>query len=515
MKLTKSKEAKIKIEQFKYKKKVHNKNASEDLNNLSNPQNFFLSKLINSNANNNNIKKNSNNTNNLIKENLPNLKTNIQSIFSNDDKKQKAIQYLIKIRKDRNPSPSTDFRKILSDISSDNILNKKENKKEKEIYTTPYDNNKNRYIHYLNKSIIASFNLSQNNIDLKPIYKRDEYNYTISNNKQNLNDCNSPFLINNYSNKNIIKNNKTIDNLHTNENNPINNIKNYMTSSHNNYNLDNCVKNYNLSNLKNKKLNLQNIEKNYEYYQENKNSSRRNYTSKIDKDEKTFYIHKKPIYSKINVQNALTDRNIINPNSITKKLNNIKNKKYIDSIIKRDDYKINTFNNTNKNLNISENKYNKFINNKINKKKFDNNILYIKNSIQLNLINKTKKEKKNKNKNSYIINNHFEFNIIKNNQNKIEFNNEEEIIEYIKNKYKKEKIKELFFNEYEKNEKLENEINRLKYENKQYKKELVDIRNQYNDLFKEINIIKEENEKLKDNIINNMINDDNNEEYNE
>ena len=59
---------------------------------------------------------------------------------------------------------------------------------------------------------------------------------------------------------------------------------------------------------------------------------------------------------------------------------------------------------------------------------------------------------------------------------------------------------------------MENEINKLKYENKLYKKELFDIRNQYNDLFKEINIVKEENEKLKDNIINNMINEDNNEE---
>ena len=59
-----------------------------------------------------------------------------------------------------------------------------------------------------------------------------------------------------------------------------------------------------------------------------------------------------------------------------------------------------------------------------------------------------------------------------------------------------------------------NEINKLKYENKQYKKELVDIRNQFNDLSKEIIIIKEENEKLKDNIINNMINDENSNELN-
>ena len=55
---------------------------------------------------------------------------------------------------------------------------------------------------------------------------------------------------------------------------------------------------------------------------------------------------------------------------------------------------------------------------------------------------------------------------------------------------------------------LLNEINKLKYENKQYKKELIDIRNQFNELSNEKKLLKEENEKLKENIINNMINDD-------
>ena len=132
MKLTKSKE----IKEFKYKKKYHNKNASEDLNILKNTDsNIFLSKFLNNkNINiNNNINKLKNEI--LKKENLPNLKTNIQNIFANDEKKQKAIQYLIKIRKERNSSPSTDIKKILSSESTKDIfinkINKEKNKEKK------------------------------------------------------------------------------------------------------------------------------------------------------------------------------------------------------------------------------------------------------------------------------------------------------------------------------------------------------------------------------------------------
>ena len=211
MKLTKTKETK----QIKYKKILHSKNASEDLNGLTNTKNYFLSKLINSNTNINKIK-----TNNAINEDLPNLKSNIQSIFSNDDKKQRAIQYLIKIRKDRNSSPSTDFKKILSDISCDNrITNNKKFKKEKEIIITPYNNNKYKYTQQVNnKPIITSFDLSQKSLDKNHIKTSniiEDYNYTANNNKLNICNFNSPFSINNKSNKNISSNknnpNKTLD----------------------------------------------------------------------------------------------------------------------------------------------------------------------------------------------------------------------------------------------------------------------------------------------------------------
>ena len=123
-----------------------------------------------------------------------------------------------------------------------------------------------------------------------------------------------------------------------------------------------------------------------------------------------------------------------------------------------------------------------------------------------------------------------------NKKNKYVFNNEEEIIEFIRKKYNKRKVDDILkkednvtnnvnantnvnVNENEigvnepkkrktkkylglmtteegkkikqKNEELSNQIKQLKYENKNYKKELNDIKNKYDDLSKEINDIKE------------------------
>ena len=87
----------------------HNKNASEDSNNYTksnNVNNFLVSKFLNQSQN-GKIKSE------IINDNLPSLKTNIQNIFSDDDQKEKAIQYLIKIRKDKYTSPPPNFRRII------------------------------------------------------------------------------------------------------------------------------------------------------------------------------------------------------------------------------------------------------------------------------------------------------------------------------------------------------------------------------------------------------------------
>ena len=107
-----------------------------------------------------------------------------------------------------------------------------------------------------------------------------------------------------------------------------------------------------------------------------------------------------------------------------------------------------------------------------------------------------------------------------NNNNKLVFNDEQEVIDYIKKKYNKRNIDEIISrgnnnkvivepknekkNRYmamitreegkkikEKNEELSIKIKNLKFENRQYKKELNDMKNRFNDLSKEINTIKE------------------------
>ena len=526
MKLTKAKE----IKEFKYKKRFHNKNSSEDLNILKNTDsNFFISKFLNNkNINTNKLK------NEILKnENLPNLKTNIQNIFANDEKKQKAIQYLIKIRKERNSSPSTDFKKILSSESSKDIyINKivKEKNKEKGIEITPYNIKKSKYIHYVNKPIIASYNLSQNNFYIK----ENKNSHSKEKEKQNINNTKSPFPINSNNiyhnifntnsntNKRIHMNknnsNKTYDNLINKEKNPININENYNNLKiNNNYAYTNYIKKCNRTKIKNELLNEKEIN--------NCSIINNRLINSINNiNDNSFYIHKNPIsiYTRHKFRNSYTDRDIFNSNIYIREVGNNKNKNYITREIRKNDYKTN---NSGDNSQISLNESSHKKKNLIFKepKKFNNDSLHKINFIQFNIISKNKKEKL---KNYFKINNNFAFNIkgINKSKNKFIFNNELEVIEYIKCKCNKQKDNDIANNKIglipieqmnkmkEKNEKLLNEINKLKYENKQYKKELIDIRNQFNDLSKEITIIKEENEKLKDNIINNMINDEYNDE---
>ena len=132
------------------------------------------------------------------------------------------------------------------------------------------------------------------------------------------------------------------------------------------------------------------------------------------------------------------------------------------------------------------------------------------NKIQIDKINKSK-EKTNNNDNNDADNN--------NANKKLVFNDEQEIIEYIKNKYSKRNVDKIINRGgnnnnirgepkkenkpmglmtteegkkiKQKNEELSSEIKSLQYENRQYKKELDYMKNRFNDLSKEINTIKE------------------------
>ena len=202
--------------------------------------------------------------------------------------------------------------------------------------------------------------------------------------------------------------------------------------------------------------------------------------------------------------------------------------------------------NTNPNININTNLISSNSNKKIYEKRDPfqrspkqrfNKKLYLNNNNTTNdIFNRNKRISNAENNNNNIINNN---NIYNNNnnynmiRNKLVFNNEEEIIEFIKKKYNKRNVDEIFnrnnnnnnnnhqhqhgnkvVNDEEsntdrgrrygnvmsteegnkiklKNEELSSEITQLKNDNKKYKKELIDMKTKYNDLNKQMNTIKE------------------------
>ena len=98
--------------------KHHIKMFSEDLNKSSNTKNYFISNLLNKSGS------KGINTETIEPENFGNFKLNIQNIFSNDDKKKKAIQYVTKIRNERNKSPyiqQGEYYTLNKDINIENL----------------------------------------------------------------------------------------------------------------------------------------------------------------------------------------------------------------------------------------------------------------------------------------------------------------------------------------------------------------------------------------------------------
>ena len=136
-------------------KSHHIKNASTDLSNAQAHPNFFLSKLISQNPK---IKNES-----LIKDSLPNIKMSIQNIFANDEKKEKAFQYLIKKSKDKSVNNSTDVKNVLSNSAKNEV---KQFKPQKVI--SPYMDKK-----FKAKPIITPYDISKSNLDIHPIKKEN------------------------------------------------------------------------------------------------------------------------------------------------------------------------------------------------------------------------------------------------------------------------------------------------------------------------------------------------------
>jgi hypothetical protein len=266
--------------------------------------------------------------------------------------------------------------------------------------------------------------------------------------------------------------------------------------------------------IKNKMLNIQNQNQNMKYpqvIQRNQNQDQTAYNTQINFNYNTnqkYYVHKNFVYSKVNYhtykeKNNSNSKMLLNKNDLQPKISSI------------------NINNTTRNNNIIVEK----IFNPKKLSKIDSIHFMIKPRKNIKYIIKDKNQIKFS-KDKLINCNHNDFEII-NNKNKSEFNfeNEKEMINYIKNKYNDRKLKEILDlkqnieneEEYirlkEENNILKGEIDCLKDENELIKVELNDIRNQYNDINKELKITKEENEKLKDNFINNLIEDDNNSNF--
>ena len=136
-------------------KSHHVKNASSDISNPQVHPNFFLSKLMSQNPK---IKNKS-----LIKDSLPNIKISIQNIFANDDKKEKAFQYLIKKSKDKSVNNSADIKNAISNSAKNDV---KQFNPQKVI--SPYMDKK-----FKAKPIITPYDISKSNLDIHPIKKEN------------------------------------------------------------------------------------------------------------------------------------------------------------------------------------------------------------------------------------------------------------------------------------------------------------------------------------------------------
>ena len=482
----------------------HVKIASEDLSKSlnTNTKNYLISKLLNK-SNNKTIETEKD-------ENLGNFRTSVQNIFANDDKKKKAIQYVIKIRKEREKSPQNEVKRALFNNKSEINITNKNIKTNRNINTDLFNLYKEKTINneYYSRNDTNNFNNSIN------VTKR--YFETMNNTNERCNNPNNIFL-------NNINNNENYHHKKTPSNNVLKNFQNYSLHNNNYNNITNKKeKHYNMNKIKNKILNIKDVQvNNYNYTKplqcpteinQNQNQNQTLYNTQINfnyNTNKRYYVHKNLVYSKLN-------NNPINP---VIKVNNSNSKLLLKQ--NNSKQKLKALNDNINNVNIRNSNNNIIKELKI----FEPKTLVKINTISFSFTNRKsikniiikKQYKFNKDK----LKNCFEKEIeIINNKNKSKFNfiNEKEMINYIRNNYNEKKIKEMFkinkeeeenINLKEENENLKNEIELLKDENEQCKIELDDIRNLYNDLNKELKIAKEENEKLKDNFINNMIEDEN------
>ena len=237
--------------------KSHVKTANQDFSNSSTSSNIYVTKLINQNKN--KIK-----NENFINESLPNLKTSIQNIFSNDDKREKIFRYLIQKNKQHTANTSKDIKRSLQTPEYKPI--KKIELQEKRIIS-PYDN-KN---YYTFKPIITTYDSNQSCVDLRRTDIREKnannmnykgYRYSVATPEYIYNDepfwqsnriyrgnVNSFWQNNNNTFTNLLTNNNSI-NVNRNRGNKYEHISIYNTynNTFNNYRMQKNKVNKNFAN---------------------------------------------------------------------------------------------------------------------------------------------------------------------------------------------------------------------------------------------------------------------------
>ena len=474
----------------------HVKILSEDMSKSTNTGNYLISKLLNKSIN--------KTIETETGENLGNFRTSVQNIFTNDENKKKAIQYVIKIRKEREKSPHNEIKHVLFN-----------NKSEINITSKNFNNNRN-----IRTDLYNIYKGNTNNTNSGDYYSRNEttFNDSINVNKKYFETTNNASERYNNPNNIFLNGKNNYDNSHHRKTPSNNVLKNFQDYTLNNNNNNKKEKNYNMTKIKNKILNIKGIQENnfrrtlqYPPEQTHAQSQAKTqtqnqtmYNTQINfnyNTNKRYYVHKNLVYTKMNNNNQVIKVNnsnsklILNPNKPKQKLTLINDN--INNNLRNSNHII-------KELKIFSEK---------NLAKINTNCFSIKNKKSIKNIIIKKQYKFNKEKLKHCFDNEVEI-INKENKTKFNFTSEKEMFNYIINKYNEKKIKEIFKikkedEDYmklkEENKKLKNDIENLKDENDQCKIELNDIRNQYNDINKELKIVKEENEKLKENFINNMI----------
>ena len=219
--------------------KIHNiKTSNMDKNDPSQSQNIYLNKILQQNLGNDKLSQEPTN----LQKNYQKFQTSIQNIFSNEESRQKAKNYVLKIRNKKGSPLSTLSRNEenkKNDLSKTNRESSKDlyNSKEKNNFEEKLDNNKSRNINYRDKMIYSKTNNinEQNPTDryikinkVTKYYEEIPYNsgkgniYVRSNLEKSRN-----------NNRGILKNAKTSNPINT--NNRQNSIRNESVNYYNNY----------------------------------------------------------------------------------------------------------------------------------------------------------------------------------------------------------------------------------------------------------------------------------------